>query len=214
MTAPGTLHQISPAPAPVGNVKGSIVNANANPTEEADPIEGQININTAPVPVLATLPMCENATTNQRIAQAIVAYRNQNGPFNTIWDLNKVDAFRQNPGTYHSDDFDPKTSLKTNRDGDLSPDTAATHTPALVAPFTQDLVLNDFESQYLALTRISNLITTRSDTYTVYVAVQGWRHAGTNKAELVVQRRAAYLTDRTTLSDTNKTLPVTNVPVN
>ncbi|MDB5327410.1 MAG: hypothetical protein JWM57_2979, partial [Phycisphaerales bacterium] len=48
----------------------------------------------------------------------------------------------------------------------------------------------------LLMTRVSNLITTRSDTYTVYVVLQGWKHAGTASPQLVVTRRAAVIFDR------------------
>ena len=34
------------------------------------------------------------------------------------------------------------------------------------------------------VTRLSNLITTRSDSFTVYIVVQGWRNAGTATPEL------------------------------
>jgi hypothetical protein len=50
------------------------------------------------------------------------------------------------------------------------------------------------------LTRISNLITTRSDSFTVYIVVQGWRNAGTATPELVVQRRAAMIIDRSNVT--------------
>jgi len=46
------------------------------------------------------------------------------------------------------------------------------------------------------VTRVSNLLTTRSDSFTAYVVVQGWRNVGTPWPELVVQRRAALVLDR------------------
>lgn len=52
---------------------------------------------------------------------------------------------------------------------------------------------------FLALNRISNLITTRSDSFTVYVLVQGWRNAGTANPELVVQRRVMFIADRSSV---------------
>ena len=59
------------------------------------------------------------------------------------------------------------------------------------APYDYDGVANDFESRFNVLTRVSNLITTRSDTYTVYILVQGWSGTGTGTPKLVVQRRVA-----------------------
>jgi len=58
----------------------------------------------------------------------------------------------------------------------------------------------DFEEQTLALTRVSNLITTRSDSFTVYIIVQGWQAAGTPQAQRRVQRRAAFIVDRSKLA--------------
>ena len=49
------------------------------------------------------------------------------------------------------------------------------------------------------LNRISNLITMRSDVFTCYLIVQGWRNAGTNAAQLAVQRRLAFTVDRSTV---------------
>ena len=46
------------------------------------------------------------------------------------------------------------------------------------------------------LTRVSNLITTRSDVFTAYMLLEGWENAGTPKASLKVSRRAAFFLDR------------------
>jgi hypothetical protein len=40
------------------------------------------------------------------------------------------------------------------------------------------------------------MITTRSDSFTCYILVQGWRNAETPQAQLGVQRRVGYLMDR------------------
>ena len=44
--------------------------------------------------------------------------------------------------------------------------------------------------------RISNMITTRSDSFTVYAVVEGWLNAGTPLAERVSQKRIAFIADR------------------
>lgn len=54
----------------------------------------------------------------------------------------------------------------------------------------------DYEEQSLMLTRVSNLITTRSDVFTAYMLLEGWENAGTPKASLKVSRRAAFFLDR------------------
>ena len=81
-------------------------------------------------------------------------------------------------------------------------------------PYVSDQVRNDFEDKFLAVTRISNLITTRSDSFTVYILVQGWRNVGTTSPELVVQRRAAFLADRSSISRLSRTLKATNLNTN
>ena len=72
----------------------------------------------------------------------------------------------------------------------------------------------DFQTMNLALARVSNLITTRSDSFTVYVLVQGWQNAGTATAKLVVQRRAAFIVDRSGMTPSNPTPTITNVSTN
>ncbi len=54
----------------------------------------------------------------------------------------------------------------------------------------------DFQSQYLLMTSVSNLITVRSDTFTAYIVVEGWANAGTSSATRVIQKRYAYILDR------------------
>ncbi len=52
-------------------------------------------------------------------------------------------------------------------------------------------VYDDFQAKFLAFNRISNLITTSSDSYTCYVLVQGWQNG-----QVVSQRRSAFVIDR------------------
>ena len=85
------------------------------------------------------------------------------------------------------------------------------------APFTpgaNDHVPGDFEKQFLAFNRISNLVTIRSDSFTAYVLVQGWRNVGSANPEMVVQRRAAFIADRSGSIPSSKALNVTNFPAN
>lgn len=212
----------------------------AHPNEPNDPIEkqtgveGLININTAPEAVLATLPMAyihsaQSPSTsgaidlkeNWKLAKAIVAYRDgtmdnsgtlkdAHGPFRTIYDLYRVpevwDYVRLQVLKGTSQTPDPGLAL-----GDLSSkDTKSANTPG-------DGVRNDFEEQFLFLNRISNMITTRSDTFTAYILVQGWRNAGqfnpppdnSSRAELVAQRRIGVFIDRTNCTEQNKTPRIT-----
>jgi len=70
----------------------------------------------------------------------------------------------------------------------------------------------DYEEKYLNLTRISNLVTLRSDCYTAYIQVQGWRDAGSPNARLMVQRRLAFIVDRSRVTATRRAPAVYNVP--
>ena len=82
------------------------------------------------------------------------------------------------------------------------------------APAGADGVRFDFEERFLLLNRISNLITTRSDSYTVYLVVQGWQDAGTANPVLRTQRRLAFIVDRSRVIPTNAQPTVTPVPNN
>ncbi len=212
---------------PVANANPKIINAlltnnPLNSTEDNVPLEGLININTAPWRVLSALPMSSNPAVNAQLAQAIVNYRDVNdgtgkphGPFKTIWELNAVigqgaTANFRNTLSGYAGNYDPATSAPVNTDGYLTPFAGTTAGGSNQGGF----VYNDFETQNLALTRISNLVTTRSDAFTVYVLVQGFRNAGTANPELVVQRHAAFIADRSRIIPTNPKLTIMNVPTN
>ena len=115
-------------------------------------IMGRININTAPAFVLAQLPWMQYEDTSPfQKANGIVAYRNSHGPFETIGDLMQIDplclpAF-DNRDNQHDD---------APRGPDLTPDVAR----------------DDMEERDLIFTRISNLVTVRSDVFTAYILVR------------------------------------------
>jgi hypothetical protein len=115
-------------------------------------IMGRININTAPAFVLAQLPWMryEDPSPFQK-ANAIVAYRNSHGPFETIGDLMQIDPLCLSA-------FDNKDNQHDDapRGPDLTPDTAR----------------DDMEERDLIFTRISNLVTVRSDVFTAYLLVR------------------------------------------
>jgi hypothetical protein len=82
--------------------------------------------------------------------------------------------------------------------------------------FGFDGVRLDFEERANMLGRLSNLITTRSDSFTVYIVVQGWKNAGsTNPLEppqLVVQRRSAFIADRSGITAPGGQVKTYNFP--
>ena len=104
----------------------------------------------------------------------------------------KVFGFRNGYGSFDPTDSSPSRDPGTPA-GDFSP-----YRPG--SPAATDGVRGDFEEQFLNLMRISNLITTHSDSYTCYVYVVGFRHAGTPDAQVVVQRRVACIIDRSSVT--------------
>jgi len=188
--------------------------------------EGLININTANWKVLSAVPWYTPGedprnylADNAALAQAITAWRDQNnpanpaaphtdyGPFRSIFDLMKVPQFATSGGNFNCFWVTSAGSPGevTNRFGDLSPFAPAMSGLNLSAigpaytPNETDLtdhVYGDVKTRFLGLMRISNLITTRSDSFTVYVQVQGWQGVGTTVPTLAATRRAAAFVDR------------------
>lgn len=109
-------------------------------------IKGRINVNTAPWFVIAQLPWMSPA-----IAQAIVAYRDTEGGFESTGELMQVPAM----GYYA---YDPLySSFDLDRFPDLTPGDGA---------------VSDFEERDVIFSRISNLVTVRSDVFTAYILVR------------------------------------------
>ena len=189
-------------PPPVANSNPSVTNVlMANGTTSSEDqvgVEGLVNVNTAPAPVLAALPMLPTAAANYTLATAIVADRQANGPFKSIFDLYRVPAFR------------------TTNDGLLATEPGPLQglfSPLGIGPAAETAAVTgtgrpryDYEERFLLLNRISNLITTRSDTFTAYVLLQGYRDVGVPGVTptLVVQRRQAYLLDRNGVTPVNR----------
>jgi hypothetical protein len=123
------------------------------------------------------------------------------GPFLSIFDVYRVRAIR----TYYN--IIGNVTDMDDADGDFSPSNA-TLQPG--EPFTDD-VRRDFEEKFQLINRIGNLITTRSDSFTVYIVVQGWRGVGASNPEKVVERRAAFIADRSGVTATGGQLKITNV---
>jgi hypothetical protein len=139
-----------------------------DPNQPVDPskpaetrVMGRININTAPWFVLAQLPWLQHDPNNPPSyrsftkAQAIVAYRNDHGAYHSIGELMRVDALLK-PGSDGKDNqYDNVTDPK-QRGPDL----------------TLDTLQDDFEERDLFFTRISDLVTVRSDVFTAYILVR------------------------------------------
>ena len=109
-------------------------------------VKGRININTAPYFVMSQLPWMPPL-----VAQALVSYRDTLGAFDTIGDLTQIPEM----GFYATD------SAFKDVDLDKRPD----FTP-------NDGAISDFEERDMIFSRISNLITVRSDVFTAYILVR------------------------------------------
>jgi hypothetical protein len=194
-------------------------------SDERAGVHGLININTANWKVLSTVPFTDTPAINEQIARAIVTYRDYGDqtttpardprPFESMLDLmnvrvkvgGQVKTFRD---LHYPPGSNPPPLDPNDEDGDFSPFDFDTSKPKVLDQVTN---VNEFEQRYLLPTRISNLLTTRSDSFTAYVIVQGWRNANTPQAELVVQRRAAMLIDRAGVTKDNREPRTMLIPV-
>jgi hypothetical protein len=141
-------------------------------------IKGRINVNTAPWFVIAQLPWMQSS-----IARAIVGYRDTAAKgLRSIGELMNVAEM----GFYTYDNID------LNGFPDLTPNDGA---------------VDDFEERDLIFSRISNLVTVRSDVFTAYILVR----IGTNGP----QRRVIAILDRskvTSPTDKVKIIAIQPVP--
>jgi hypothetical protein len=218
-------------PREVPQSTGSANSATTQPirlsgVDDGAPVEGLVNVNTAPWRVLAAVEFLPpgkagGGTTNETIAKGIVYFRDVNdgrqhvdvkgntvkrghGPFRSLIELNGVWDTANND----------QTKTFQNAWGLMTVDMAATKYPGAdwgnFVPYgptnakTGSAVPNgypttDFIANHLMVDRVSNLLTVRSDSFTVYVVVQGWRKVNTAFPELVVQKRLAATVDRSHL---------------
>jgi hypothetical protein len=226
-------------PVPVPNASGGpfgtgVFNAEPsnpnNATEETVPTPGLINLNTAPWRVLAAVPWVgpdfpqfngsatgNRLATNVNIGLSIAYYRDINdgsghphGPFKSIFELNNVWIYPE----VSSAGFATKTLFRDLLKSGPVPygPNQGNITPGYPAGGIKDMVIGDFKTKFTMMNRVSNLVTTRSDSFTAYILLQGWRNAETPDATLAVQRRAALLIDRSGVTPVNPSPAVTFVP--
>jgi hypothetical protein len=172
-------------------------------------VEGLININTASWKVLSLLPFVPSSVAgaqaiDQTIAKNIVTYRLTHGPFTSIFDLNQVPGFQTGSGTFDPTKPTAGASNPSSALGLLSPadPNFGTTAAAYTTPPLGDV--EDYQEDCLTLMRISNLVTTRSDTFTVYIEVQGWLNAdspsGGPLPQPVITRHYAFIVDRSAIN--------------
>lgn len=213
--------------------RGTDASNNVYNNEYGEPISsGLININTAPWRVLAQLPMvtdpgnagsfCSAAaqTDNILLAKAIVAYRDKYGPFTSVFDLNRVfDPTVGAPTAANKGFQNGWGTLGAGNMGTSQQDftaIAAGASPAFPRAVAAGAAYNTYSAKdrLNMITRISNLVTTRSDSFTVYIVVEGWKNAGTASATRVSQTRQAYIVDRSHVNGINTALNIIPVPTN
>jgi hypothetical protein len=207
-----TATPVPPTPALTANAA-----ATDQTTQDNVGVEGLININTASWKVLSMLPFVPSTVANydkidRQIAQNIVAYRLAHGPFASIFDLNNVAGF-QNGSNTPTGPVTSAPAAPTSAMGLLSPadpNFESTTPPSAAATGIGE----DYQGDCLTLDRISNLVTTRSDTFTIYIVVQGWQNVGTANAQPMVTRRYAYIVDRSAVNadPTTRFLKTLTVP--
>ncbi len=153
------------------------------PTETR--VMGRININTAPAFAIAQLPWIQyqpsGLPTLDR-AQAIVNYREQHGPYLNAAGLLQVPELCQ----LGYDDLDNQHE-DTPRGPDLTP----------------DKVRDDLEERDVLFTRISDLVTVRSDVFTAYILVR----IGTDGP----QKRMMAILDRSQTTQANPNLKLVSL---
>jgi len=146
-------------------------------------IMGRVNINTAPWLVLAQLPWIQyrdNSAVKSTRAQAIVDYRDIHGPFENTAGLMQVTALHD----LARDGLDNLNDEFPDRGPDLTRDTAR----------------DDLEERDLLFTRMSNLVTVRSDVFTAYILVRLGAEGP--------QKRMIAILDRSETSDVNPTVEI------
>jgi DNA uptake protein ComE-like DNA-binding protein len=149
-------------------------------------VPGRININTAPWYVLAQLPWVSAHTPAYELAKAIIEHRDTVGAFGSIAELNFVGA--GDPNALRSIGYYARTDGP--QAGDL-----------LVFPDLTfgDGVEDDFEERDVIFSRVSNLVTVRSDVFTAYILVR----IGADGP----QKRAVAILDRSGVNKMNFNLP-------
>lgn len=200
------------------------------PPEETASLNGLVNVNTAPWPVLAGVPMIPNGgmytdalsgfQRNVSIAQSIVYYRDINdstginpphghGPFQNLFELNDVPIYSIIPPGGAAPLFRFRDAMGNSQTTSFN-STQGNYTSA---PGSNPIV-GDFQGTFLMANRVSDLLTTHSDSFTAYIEIQGWQNAETASPVLKVTRRAAILIDRTAVTPKNRSPNTTNVPMN
>jgi hypothetical protein len=171
------------------NTPTPVVGNDPDVPDATSPVHGLINVNTASREVLRMVPFVADTGNgmidptpggpNDDVVDAILAQRRTGGPFKSVADLiNRVPGFSAS----------------------MTPNPMTGHFMTDSSP-----VITDYANTYHSFIRVSNLLTTRSDAFTMYVLLQQWQDFGTAQPVLLNESRYAAVIDRSQLSDVDRT---------
>jgi hypothetical protein len=169
-------------------------------------VPGRININTAPWFVLAQLPWVSQRVsgTDDSLAQAIVAYRDKvdlssaGGPdYTDRSTATAISNLREEPGfaSIGELNFVIGGSANNYRIDDYALDSGdLTGFPDLttLTPSSGDGAPDDFEERDVIFSRISNLVTVRSDIFTAYILVRIGTDGPQKRVMAILDRSNVY----------------------
>jgi hypothetical protein len=165
------------------------------------------------------------SNTSSQVPSSNYSYGLYKGPFTSLSDLMGVPvvySYIQNLNFLQKNNPPAAPAEPDAVQGHLAPydfyQSPPTYNAATPPTLLTDGVRNDTDERYDLLHRISNQCTVKSDVYTVYIVIQGWRNAGStdsnNPPKMVTQKRAAFIIDRSNCTPTNSTPKIINVPTN
>ena len=135
-------------------------------------IPGRVNVNTAPWYVIAQLPWV-----SYELAKAIADYRDYSiGSFGSIGQLNYVNQWVE-PNSLRCIDYYAQDADNLLGFPDLTP---------------TDGIIDDFEERDVIFSRISNLVTVRSDVFTAYILVRIGSDGPQKRAIAILDRSDVY----------------------
>jgi hypothetical protein len=112
----------------------------------------------------------------------------------------------------------PPPAIPTSTPPSPTPYQVGSITTATPPTILTDGVRNDVEERFDLLSRLSNQCSVKSDVFTVYIVLQGWQNAGSTDPQhpprMAIQRRMAFIIDRTNCTPTNSTPKIIPVPTN
>lgn len=222
-TLSGTTFQVPPTdndgnglygltfPASVAGFTTDVEAMEERLAEAFTPAQGLINLYTSDASILRTVPLDVNATTG--LSDGVTPDDDTEGLANTL--TIKVDGVRQPyvssnvPARGLSDFADDLATGGGNAGGrhfagDITGVLPTATDTTADASFYDSNIAGGYEEAITDLARVSNLLTTRSDSYTVYIVIQAWENfgnrlpddSGSAEARLVRQQRVAFLVDR------------------